>query len=888
MLARRNNEWHHFDPLGTAQVITNNTAQVVSNNLHDVFGVLRHPQGSVHSLQPKFKATPTDIGRNLPLNAETVQKYSNVVERVSGMALHTGCWRPLWRVAVVLLSIVLNTPAFAQTATIDVDASATGTPISPVLYGIFFEEINHAGDGGIYAELVRNRSFEDAPTPQAWTLIGNGSASRIAVDSAVPLNARNPRSLRWEIDGNASLANDGYWGMAVQRGKRYRFSMYARCDERFRGEMTVSLQSTNGQVYAQHTLRGIGREWKRFSAVLTSRSSDPKARLVLTAKGSGTVWLDMVSLMPEDTFKKRPNGLRADLAQMLAELKPSFVRFPGGCFVEGDRMRNALRWRDTLGDVAERPARWCVWGYTTTQGLGLHEYLQMCEDFGAEPMLVVNCGMACQFRNGDSVPLNELDEWIEDALAAIEYAIGPPDSHWGALRAKNGHPAPFPLRFVGIGNENWGPLYEERYARFYDAIKARYPQLQLIASARVRSRPVDILDEHYYSSPEWFIANATRYDRYDRNGPKILVGEYAVNQNCGTGNLRAAIAEAAFMTGIERNADIVVMAAYAPLFVNVNDRTWNPDLIGFDSARCYGTPSYYVQKLFSNYRGTHVLPTRVQSPKVQPSAPRGAIGLGTWSTQAEFRDVRVTSPQGQSLLIADFKQGAMGWSVIRGNWQVVDGSYRQTELVNDCRAVAGDPNWTDYTITLQARKISGLEGFLIMFRVRDVDNWYWWNLGGWGNTRHAVERCVGGGKSIISEEVPGRIETGRWYNIRIEVKGTRIRCFLDDRLIHDFEEATTPTLHVVASRNEKRREIILKVVNVSENAVDTEVRLQGVRSLASSAKVVTLTGNSPDDENSLEYPKRVAPVESKLDGVTRSFRYTFPKHSLTVIVLQER
>ena len=804
------------------------------------------------------------------------------------MASCNGCWRAVWALALVLLSLFLTTPVFAQTATIDVDASAAGTPISPVLYGIFFEEINHAGDGGIYAELVRNRSFEDAPAPQAWTLIGNDGASRIAVDSAMPLNARNPRSLRWEIDDNASLANEGYWGIAVQQGKRYRFSMYARSDERFRGEMTVSLQSTSGQVYAQHTLRGIGREWKRFSTVLTSRGSDPKARLVLTAKGSGTVWLDMVSLMPEDTFKKRPNGLRADLAQMLAELKPSFVRFPGGCFVEGDRMRNALRWRDTLGDVAERPARWCVWGYTTTQGLGLHEYLQMCEDLGAEPMLVVNCGMACQFRNGDSVPLNELDEWIEDALAAIEYAIGPPDSKWGALRAKNGHPAPFPLRFVGIGNENWGPLYEERYARFYDAIKARYPQIQLIASARVQSRPIDVLDEHYYSSPEWFIANANRYDRYNRNGPKILVGEYAVTQKCGTGNLRAAIAEAAFMTGIERNSDIVVMAAYAPLFVNVNDRTWNPDLIGFDSARCYGTPSYYVQKLFSNYRGTHVLPARVQSPGAHLSALRGAIGLGTWSTQAEFRNVRVTSPQGQPLLIADFQQGATGWSVIRGSWQVVDGSYRQTEFANDCRAVAGDQNWTDYTITLQARKVSGLEGFLIMFRVRDVDNWYWWNLGGWGNTRHAVERCVGGGKSIISEQVPGRIETGRWYNIRIEVKGARIRCFLDDQLIHDFEEATAPSLHVVASRNEKTREIILKVVNVSDSALDTEVRLQGVRRLASSAKVLTLTGNSPDDENSLEHPTRVAPVESKLDRVTRSFRHTFPKHSLTVIVLREQ
>jgi alpha-N-arabinofuranosidase len=425
----------------------------------------------------------------------------------------------------------------------------------------------------------------------------------MAIDTANPLNPRNPRSLRWEIAGRASLVNEGYWGIAVQRGKRYRFSMYARCDGQFRGALTVSLQSADGQVYAQRTLRGFGKDWKPFSATLTSSGTDPKARLVLTANGDGALWLDMVSLMPVDTFKRRPNGLRADLAQMLVALKPSFVRFPGGCFVEGDRMHNALRWRDTLGDVAERPARWCVWNYTSTQGLGLHEYLLMCEDLGAEPMLVVNCGMACQYRNGDHIPLNELDEWIEDALAAIEYAIGPTTSKWGALRAKNGHPEPFPLRFVSIGNENWGPLYEERYARFYDAIKARYPQIQLIATAPVKSRPIDILDEHYYSTPEWFILNANLYDRYDRTGPKILVGEYAVTAKCGMGNLRAAIAEAAFMTGIERNADIVVMAAYAPLFVNVNDRTWNPDLIGFDSARCYGTPSYYVQQLFSRLSG---------------------------------------------------------------------------------------------------------------------------------------------------------------------------------------------------------------------------------------------------------------------------------------------
>jgi alpha-L-arabinofuranosidase len=787
---------------------------------------------------------------------------------------------------IVAAALGLAIAMSAQTAHIEIDASAAGTPISPILYGIFFEEINHAGDGGLYAELVRNRSFEDADTPQAWALVGDGS--KMAIDTSAPLNPRNPRSLRWEVDGSASLVHEGYWGIAVQRGKRYRFSMYARCAAGFRGALTVSLQSADGQVYAQRTLRGLGSQWKRFAAVLTASATDPKARLVLSANGDGALWLDMVSLMPVETFKRRPNGLRADLAQMLAALKPSFVRFPGGCFVEGDRMQNALRWRDTLGDVTERPPRWCVWGYTSTQGLGLHEYLLMCKDLGAEPMLIVNCGMACQYRNGDHIPLNAIDEWIEDALAAIEYAIGPPTSRWGARRAKNGHPEPFPLRFVGVGNENWGPLYEERYARFYDAIKARFPQIQIIATAPVKSRPIDILDEHYYSTPEWFILNASLYDRYDRTGPKIFVGEYAVTAKCGTGNLRAAIAEAAFMTGIERNADLVVMAAYAPLFVNVNDRAWNPDLIGFDSARCYGTPSYYVQQLFSVYRGTHTLPTRVQSPNALTDAHRGAVGLGAWQTQAEFRNLKVVSAQGQTLLTADYGQGAAGWRTVRGEWQATDGSYRQTALAEDCRTTTGDPNWTDYTITLQARKLGGAEGFLIMFRVRDDDNWHWWNIGGWNNTRHAVERSIGGSKLLACPQVPGSVETGRWYDIRIEVQGARIRCYLDGQLIHDFEDAPIPALYAVASRREKPREIILKVVNVSDRAQETEVQLRGARRLVPRAKVITLTSDSPDDENSLENPTRVAPVERSLEGVAPSLRYTFPPHSLTVMVLKEQ
>ncbi len=779
---------------------------------------------------------------------------------------------------------------WAQSASIAVDLTAAGKPISPVLWGIFFEEINHAGDGGIYAELVRNRSFEERDTPVGWNLLEGSERARMSIDTSMPLNAVNRRSLRVDVGegtGVVRIANEGYWGIGVRRGERYRLSVYARCAPGFSGELGVSIIGSDGAVLAQQTLRGITGTWKQLQTTLTSRGTDGKARLVLTINTPGTVWLDMVSLMPVETFKRRPNGLRRDLAQMLADLKPSFVRFPGGCFVEGDRMANALRWRDTVGDIVQRPPRWCVWGYQTTQGLGLHEYLQMSEDLGAEPMLVVNCGMACQFRRGDVVPMDQLDEWIEDALFAIEYAIGDVSTPAGAMRARNGHPKPFPLRFVEVGNENSGPQYEERYARFYDAIKARYPQIQIISNVPVRSRPADIIDEHYYSSPEWFISQADRYDTYDRNGAKIFVGEYAVTSGAGQGNLRAAIAEAAFMTGIERNSDVVVLAAYAPLFVNVNDRAWNPDLIGFDSLRVYGTPSYYVQKLFSRYRGTHVLPTQVRSPVLPASIQSGSIGVGTWQTQSEYRDIRVTAPDGRVLYESDFSQGTAGWRVFRGNWRVENGALQQTSADADCRIVLSDFRAQDYTLSLKARKLGGAEGFLIMFRVRDNGNWYWWNIGGWGNREHAIERSIGGGKSIVGERVPGSVETGRWYDVRIEVRGSRIRCYLDGQLVHDVQDVAGRAVHAVASRNSRTGEIILKVVNASDQPVDTEFDLQGSRQLASQGTLVVLTGSSPDDENSLQEPTRVAPVQKRLTGLSNRFRQTLPAHSLSVYILKE-
>jgi len=787
----------------------------------------------------------------------------------------------------VCLGLLLGGVAMADQATLTVNVAQPGPKVSPLVYGLFFEEINHAGDGGLYGELVRDRGFEDADSPQGWSLVTSGGAQgTVSLATDQPLNEKTPHSLRLDITeaagGRVGVANEGYWGIAIQKGAEYDVSFFARRDERFTGPLTVSLEHPAGAVYAEQHVTGLATDWRRFECSLVPGATDPAARLVIAVSSPGSVWLDVVSLFPKATWKDRRNGLRADLAQMLADMKPSFVRFPGGCFVEGDQLANAFRWKDTIGDIADRPGHWNLWGYRSTDGLGYHEYLQMCEDLGAEPLFVINCGMA----HGGNVPLEELDPWVQDALDAIEYANGPADSQWGALRAARGHPKPFGLKYMEIGNENGGPAYEERYARFYDAIKAKYPDLQLICDVRVTSRPMDIVDEHYYSNPEFFIGNAHRYDHADRQGPRIYVGEYAVTQNCGQGNLRAALGEAAFMTGLERNADVVVMASYAPLFVNVSNRAWNPDAICFNSSACYGTPSYHVQRLFGENRGEVVLPSTLTCDVPLAERAHGGIGLATWVTRAEFKDIKVV--QGDRVLYAaDFSNGAADWRVVKGNWAVEEGAYRQGDEAPDMRSIGGDPAWTDYTYTLRARKLGGGEGFLIMFRVRDSDNWYWWNLGGWGNVRHSIEKCVGGGKSELPVSVPGSIETDRWYDIKIDVQGPRIRCTLDGHLTHDVEDHGPEAVSAVASRTEDG-EIILKVVNTSPTSQYTEVNLEGAGKVAPEGTATILTSNSPEDENSFAQPTRVAPVTQKLTGLGASFRYTFLPNSVTVLRLGRR
>lgn len=817
-------------------------------------------------------------------------------------------------VCLFVSGLVMAGPARAQNASISVQVDRPGVKVSPMLYGIFFEEINRAGDGGIYAELVQNRGFEDAAVPVGWQLVqGAGGKATMTLDKSMPLNPNNPTSLRLAIakpGARAGVANVGFrgapypkgddpekWlakfqeavkeskecvnGIAVQRGKQYKLSLYVRCDASFHGPLVASLEKADGTVLAQHKFDGVGANWKKLQCTLTASAAEPAAQLVLSASAAGTLWFDVVSLFPADTYKGHP--FRMDLAEMLAAMKPAFIRFPGGCYVEGNELCDAFRWKKTIGDIAERPGHYNLWGYYSNDGLGYHEYLQLCEDLGAEPLYVLNCAMshAEQHRQAETkaaVDVPDLDDYLQDAFDAIEYANGPVNSKWGSLRLKAGHPAPFHLKYLEIGNENSGPTYDKHYAIFYDALRKRYPDMRFVVDYRPSgNRRPDIVDEHYYDSPEFFARNATKYDKYDRTGHKVYVGEYAVTKGAGkAGNLAAALGEAAFMTGMERNSDVVVMCSYAPLFVNPDWRRWNPNAIVFDAARVYGIPSYHCQALFAQNRADVVLPVEASSSKIEFSKG-GLIGVGTWATQAEFKDIRVAKGD-KTLFASDFSKNMKLWKTQKGKWEVRDGALRQTAMEHDCRAAIGDRNWTDYTLSLKARKLSGHEGFLIMFQLQDIRSRCWWNLGGWGNREHGIE-----GAGVDCPRVPGKIDTGRWYDIRIELQGARIRCYLDGKLIHDVSREMVPSLYACAGLKQESNELILKVVNMLGRAQETAINLQGAGSLSSTAQAIVLASASADDENTFDAPTKVAPRKEPVGGIGAAFRHTFPANSITVL-----
>jgi alpha-L-arabinofuranosidase len=541
-----------------------------------------------------------------------------------------------------LLSLVaLIAPlAMAQT-TVRIDLAKPGLPVSPTLYGLMTEEINFSYDGGLYAELVRNRAFKNhGHNPEHWSLVQDaGGSAAMALDERYPVaGTALTTSLRIDAE-NASpghrvgIANAGYWGIPVTPNTSYRASFYAKTSGAAGVPLTISIEGVDGKtVYAQAEGGRIDGQWKRYSVTLTTGANvkpTADARLVLATESPGKVWFNLVSLFPP-THKDRPNGLRPDLMQKMIDMKPGFLRFPGGNYVEGGSVTNRFKWKETLGPIDQRPGNPGTWGYRSTDGMGLLEFLLWCEDMKAEPVLAVFAGYAL---NGESVPVGkELQPFVQDALDEIEYVTGDVSTKWGAKRAKDGHPAPFKLRYVEIGNEDGfekNKTYDARYTQFHDAIKKKYPKIKLISTVngkdwlgqqqKLSSRVPDLIDEHYYYNPMEMMNDAARYDSYARSGPKVFIGEWAGQEGSPTTNLHGALADAAFMAGMERNADIVEMSCYAPLFVNVNPggMQWQYNLIGYNAQSSYGSPSYYAQKMFSNYLGNVSLPVHAEKVSTQ-------------------------------------------------------------------------------------------------------------------------------------------------------------------------------------------------------------------------------------------------------------------------------
>jgi len=522
-----------------------------------------------------------------------------------------------------------------------VDAAHIKAHVQSTMYGIFFEDINLAADGGVYAELVKNRSFEFGASMQAWTeQKKDGGEGSVEVIDRTAERPENPHFITLKVNSNSGsfgLANEGFRGMGIKKGETYSFSVMARQHSGSKVKLTVELMDADNKIIGSAFLTPDGTAWKNYNVKFVANATVDKGHLVLWAKNAGSIDLDMISLFPTHTWKNRPGGLRADLVQKLYDLKPGFLRFPGGCIVEGRDLTTRYQWKRTIGNIDKRTNIINRWNteikgrqahdYYQTFGLGFMEYFMTAEDIGAAPLPILNCGMACQFNTGELVPLDQLQPYIQDALDLIEFANGSAKTKWGKLRTELGHPKPFNLRLMGVGNEQWGEQYIDRWKIFTKAIKEKYPYMKLITSVgpdpdgpkfdllnpAFRGLHADLLDEHYYRSPQWFLDNVKRYDNYDRKGPKIFAGEYAAQSVAvvspdNKNDWQCAMSEAAFMTGLERNADVVNMASYAPLFAHVEGWQWTPNLIWFDNLRSYGTPNYYVQQLYSLNKGTDVVP----------------------------------------------------------------------------------------------------------------------------------------------------------------------------------------------------------------------------------------------------------------------------------------
>jgi alpha-L-arabinofuranosidase len=787
-----------------------------------------------------------------------------------------------------------------------VDVAQKGIEISPTLYGIFYEDINFASDGGLYAELIRNRSFEfNAEKPEHWK--AEGSTIRLVTEDL--LNEKQEHALKVEtLAPNGGISNEGFWGINAVAGTQYKLSFWVKPLSKI-GAFKASLKSKDGKLLGETVIsQKLKKGWQKIEATIVPEASDPQAVFYLQLEQPGTALFDVVSLFPP-TFKGRENGCRIDLAEKLQALKPAFMRFPGGCYVEGNRRpENAYHWERTVGPIERRPGHMNAnWGYPTTDGLGFHEFLQLAEDLNAKPLYVVNIGI----WHGGCTPLNELQPWIDECLGALEYANGPVTSHYGKMRAENGHPEPFNIAYIEIGNENYNyhmennsdqsDHYPERFRMFYDAIKARFPEVQCIGNVESwgtdyptwrNDNPVDILDEHYYRNPAWFVNQYHRFDNYDRKGPIIYPGEYAVTQGYGTtGNMNAAMGEAVFMMGMENNADIVRMSSYAPIFVNENGIQWRPDMIRFNSGQSFGTPSYWVQQLFPNHVGNRVVKSDLQWSIPQNEEKKKAVpvsvGVATWKTQSSYRNPQLIV-EDVEVPLSDMKSWKEGNVLpkFQGKWSLKEGILSQTSNAEEPMMICPETTTAKrYTYKVQARKDGGAEAFMIVFNYVDEKNFDWLNLGGWGNTRTSVETTMSGNRNTLEGARSDSYETGRWYNIQLDVDGEDIVATVDGKEVYKGKKKSSLLYGVYANStlDEKTNTLYTKIVNLCDSGTTGSLELSG--GTAAEAEMVRLVGMTGDDENTMQFPNNIVPRPAKIQTEDAGRKLTFEVAPFSVNII---
>ena len=808
---------------------------------------------------------------------------------------------------IILLSACQ--PETPVTSLITIEADGLTIPVNQDLYGITLEEINHGIEGGLYAELIRNRSFEEGVpplncpysvsrnvliTPNGWTIPfirGDSipgwhristSNTWIALDMQEVINARNHRSLLVSIAttaemGRGGIVAEGYQGMAIRKGDTYDLSLFAKGVNLVPRTIHVALEdSTTSTTLSDVYSIAPTLEWQRYRHTFTAKEDAHNAVLTITADSSILFRVDVVSLFPHNTWKNRPNGTRADLATLIDSLAPRFIRFPGGSFVEGYTAGTFPIWRETIGDISTRKHFWNIWAYGSTNGMGYHEYLQLCEDMGAEPVYVIHSGVTSQSRRPRYEDITMMDKWVKDALEAIAYANEPADSTFGAMRAANGHPEPFQLKYVEIGSENYGTEYTRRFRLFQKAIKETYPEVTVISSSPITKRGrSEWADTHYYAGGDFFSSNSRRFDseRYARRSSAVFIGEFGTMTHALAGTLRAAVTEACFLIGAERHPNIVRRLAYAPILGNVGYERQRYPLILFDTERAVVSPSYHLLKLFNQYQGDELLNTTVDTYE-KPQANTGRAGIEMFDNSYEFKEVCIDGKP-----ITDI-------SVIRGGWSLSEPGHPVPVPNRWNHVLYGDSTLYAYEYTAMIRRTKG--SGQIQLRLRDNGqsgeqaDYLCMTI---GQDISELYHQAGGVKDTLSAPVPYPFVSKRWYKIRMRCENEYIRCYVNDTLIHEAQMSPIPSLVSVASLDKEKRMIYLKVVNTTWHEEKTSLHIEGA-TIQNEAELIQLKGE-PEMRNTFDNPTAIVPFTETIHfPISRPLIYSFPPNSISILKLQ--